>query len=73
MESSNPFDKQEFSDVKFPAQWIIYWPGQTTSMCDKHKEAALKIASAMGFQLDVREIPAGMDYRCKNCEDEACQ
>lgn len=63
MESSN--------QSKFPAQWIVYWPGNTTSMCDKHKGAALRIASAMGLALDVREAPPGMDYSCKNCENEA--
>lgn len=36
-----------------PASGVVYWPGQTTPMCDEHTARARNVATAMGFVVTV--------------------
>ncbi len=36
----------------------VFWPGQTTQMCVRHLEAAIRVARVMGFELQWNAEPA---------------
>jgi hypothetical protein len=40
------------------AAHVVHWPGQPIKLCGPCKNRALRIASAMGFALDVEPLPA---------------
>jgi hypothetical protein len=52
----NSFEKE----VRCPDQATVevFWPGKTTAMCDRHAQGAARVASAMGFNVDMRPIAA---------------
>ena len=43
------------------ATMTVFWPGKTTEACDRHAEGLRRVASAMGFALDIRPIQNEMD------------
>lgn len=46
----------------------VYWPGQSTVMCERHCKGALRLANAMGFDLDFSV--AVSESVCVNCVNE---
>jgi hypothetical protein len=55
---------------KFPAQYVVYWPGQKTFACETHKDKLLYLASAMGMPAPDYE-PLCIVAECKNCINES--
>ena len=35
----------------------VFWPGKTVVMCIDHALGAANVAQAMGFPLDIRDLP----------------
>jgi hypothetical protein len=42
------------------AVYEVFWPGKTVQHCQIHAEMARATANAMGFQLDIRPLPAAL-------------
>ena len=42
-----------------PVTKKVYWPGQTAEMCEEHAKVALRIATAIGFTVEIEDLPDG--------------
>jgi hypothetical protein len=60
------------SELEIPlATFAVYWPGQITYTCEKHKNQLLRVASAMGLPpVDYQEITDTTFGYCTNCKNE---
>ena len=50
---------------------IVHWPGQSTAMCRKHADQAVRLADGMGMPRATET--ACIPKECKNCTNEAAK
>jgi len=58
--------------LKYPAKWMVFWPGQEVMACDKHAEGLQKVNHFMGgAPLSMRPLKLlGQAGECSNCVNE---
>lgn len=58
--------------LKYPATWMVFWPGQEVMACDKHADGLQRLNQVMGgAPLSMRPLAQlGETGQCSNCVNE---
>jgi hypothetical protein len=59
-------------ESKYPATYVVFWPGQEVNACDKHTAQLQALAASMGSPVpSVRPLSEVGFIECTNCANEA--
>lgn len=62
-------------EIRFPAKYMVFWPGQEVMACEKHAQGLQNVNRIMGgAPLSMRELETlGERGECSNCVNEAAK
>ena len=58
--------------MEHPAEYVVFWPGQETYACERHRQGLQALNRAMGgAPLSDRPLAEDDPQECGNCVNEA--